>query len=109
MNIGGAGDVDRAEMIKWWDALDTLARCANVDVWMRGVRECRHPDARWLATLLPVGVEMTHERMLEVMLQQGEDPRARGYGSNNFCGAAMLLLHWFEKGECGRILQMSRE
>jgi hypothetical protein len=40
------------------------------------VRECRHPDAQWLASLFPAGVEVTSKRMREVMLEQGDDPRA---------------------------------
>jgi TPR repeat protein len=39
-------------------------------------RDCRHPDAVWLATLFPPGVAVTRERVLEVMLGQGEDRRA---------------------------------
>jgi hypothetical protein len=46
------------ELIKWWDALECVAvhlvrkdveRCLSL------ARECRHPDAQWLASLfLPV-------------------------------------------------------
>jgi hypothetical protein len=43
---------------------------------MRMVRDCRHPDAQWLASLFPSDVSVTREDVRAVMLQQRDDPRA---------------------------------
>jgi hypothetical protein len=77
----GAAVVDKAEQIKWADALDELIGpiflAPNIEAGLRMARECCHPDARWLAALFPPGVVVTKkESMREVMLQQGEDPQA---------------------------------
>jgi hypothetical protein len=75
MNTSEASVVERAEQVKWWDALDVL--CSRH--FARGLemaRQCLHPDAQWLCSLFRAGVEVTRERMREVMLQQGDDPRA---------------------------------
>jgi hypothetical protein len=69
----GAAVVEQAELIKWADALDEL-RCDRYKA-LQMARECRHPDALWLVSLLP-GEGWSAERMREIMLQQGEDPRA---------------------------------
>jgi hypothetical protein len=80
MKAGAPLLIDTAEQIKWWDALDALGRIetevlvANV---LRLARECRHPDAQWLASLFPVGGAVTKERLHQVMLEQGEDARAK--------------------------------
>jgi TPR repeat protein len=77
MNACGRGLlVDRTEQIKWADALDALWSNACVEKGLQMARECRHPDAQWLASLFPVGVPVTRERMAIVMLEQGEDARA---------------------------------
>jgi hypothetical protein len=72
--------VDRAEQIKWRNALDEFTRTTfdviNVEAGLQMARECRHPDAQWLAALFPAAVAVTQQRMVEVMLEQGEDPRA---------------------------------
>jgi hypothetical protein len=69
-----------AELVKWCDAQDTLfgrmRPCMNVEKGLDMARECRHPDAKWLASLFPAGVRWTRERIMHVMLEQGEDPRA---------------------------------
>jgi hypothetical protein len=67
--------VDVAEQIKWWDAQDALGRRALRE-GLQVARECRHPDAQWLAALFPRGADAEPLRMREVMLTQGEDPRA---------------------------------
>jgi hypothetical protein len=69
--------VDRAEQIKWWDCIDALAALTDdTEAWLQSVRECRHPDAQWLAGLFPARGGVSCVRMREVLLEQGEDPRA---------------------------------
>jgi hypothetical protein len=68
--------VDVAEQIKWWDALDALHDRLGFESGLRLAHECRHPDALWFASLVPVNAGVTRERMREVMLEQGNDPRA---------------------------------
>jgi TPR repeat protein len=51
----------------------------------------------WLASLFPAGAEVTEPRMREVMLQQGDDPRA-GYLAWSFCGRRELLRQAAESG-----------
>jgi hypothetical protein len=74
------GFVDRAELIKWWDALDTLAGTAwckrSVTDGVEMARESAHPDAQWLVSLFPADVQVTRGRMRKALLEQGEDPRA---------------------------------
>jgi hypothetical protein len=43
-------------------------------------RECRHPDAQWLASLFPHGNNVYPECFHRVMQQQGDDPRAMHLG-----------------------------
>jgi hypothetical protein len=77
MNAGAVG-VDRAELIKWYDARTQIGYILEHH-YVKGLemaRECQHPDAVWLASLFPVGVTVTRERMRVVMLEQGDDPRA---------------------------------
>jgi hypothetical protein len=70
---------DTAEQIKWWDALDVLLgswRKVKIAKGLQMARECRHPDAQWLASLFPAhGDVPTQHDMTVVMLQQGPDPR----------------------------------
>jgi hypothetical protein len=72
--------VDRADWIKWWDALDVLlGEWVGVPDIARGLqmaRACRHPDAQWLASLFRPGAVVTQDRLVAVMLEQGSDPRA---------------------------------
>jgi hypothetical protein len=80
----GAVVVDKAELIKWFDVLDKLAedgRALDVDRLLQMARECQHPDSQWLAALFPAAVSVTEERVREVMLQQGDDPRALYFAS----------------------------
>jgi hypothetical protein len=75
----GAVVVDRAELIKWYDALDLLSgtRCPrDVAKGLQMARECQHPDAQWLASLVPSGARVTQQRMGKLMMEQGDDPRA---------------------------------
>jgi hypothetical protein len=69
-------DTDRAEQIKWCDALDALSTRQDVERGLQMARECRHPDAVWLASLFPVGLPVSRARMREVMLEDLDDPRA---------------------------------
>jgi hypothetical protein len=70
-------EVDRAETIKWWDALDGLVgQTVGLKKGLQLARECRHPDAAWVAALFPPGIKVTPERFVEVLQQQGDDPRA---------------------------------
>jgi hypothetical protein len=67
---------DRAEQIKWYDALDALPDAGEVDKGLQLAHNCRHPDALWLASLFPPGVPVSRAQMREVMLEHGEDARA---------------------------------
>jgi hypothetical protein len=76
---GGAPAIDRAEQIRWWDALDVICgvRQGGVDAGLQMARKCQHPDAQWLVALFPAGgTAVTPQHLQEVMLEQGEDPRA---------------------------------
>jgi hypothetical protein len=71
--------VERSEQVKWWDALDELGKSwnvANVEKGLQLARECRHADAQWLASLFPPGEAVAPDRMIAVLLAQGDDPRA---------------------------------
>jgi hypothetical protein len=68
--------VDRAEEIKWWDALDDLPNVEGVEGALQMARESRHPDARWLESLFPAGERVSKGRMHEVMLEHNDDARA---------------------------------
>jgi hypothetical protein len=85
--------VEKAEQIKWWNALGDLSELswhrADVEKLLRKARECRHPDAQWLASLFPVDKAVTHELMEEVLLELGDDPRA-------------LFLRWRFSAESSR-------
>jgi hypothetical protein len=72
----GSSNVDRAELIKWWNALDALSMKENVERELQMVRECRHPDAQWLAALFPSDGVMTSERVCAVLGQHLDDSRA---------------------------------
>jgi TPR repeat protein len=68
---------ERAELIKWWDALDLLFTHSERDTeGIQMARECQHPDAQWLASLFPPDENVKREHLLSVMLAQGNDPRA---------------------------------
>jgi hypothetical protein len=67
---------DLAEQIKWWDARDILPQRRVVEDALQLARECRHPDAQWLASLFPAGVAVSPRDMMDTMLEQGDDPRA---------------------------------
>jgi hypothetical protein len=79
MNRGAGAVVDNTELIKWYDALDTLTgntRPRNVVKGLQMAHECQHPDVVWLAALFSAGTEVTRHRMHEVMLEHGDDQRA---------------------------------
>jgi hypothetical protein len=69
-----AAVVDKEEQIKWWDALYAFHK-EDWELGLELARESRHPDAQWLAALFPSDVEVTRQRMSEVLLAQREDPR----------------------------------
>jgi hypothetical protein len=70
----------RAEQIKWWDALDAIGGSAwaeaDVEAGVGMARDCQHPDAQWLTSLCLAFVGVTRANVREVMLRQGDDPRA---------------------------------
>jgi hypothetical protein len=68
--------LERAEQIKWFDALDEVVFDRDIECGLASARESQHPDAKWLASLFAVGEAVSPERMLEVMLQHDDDPRA---------------------------------
>jgi hypothetical protein len=70
--MSGASPEVLAEQIKWWDALAECAVLAHHKLLLDAARNCRHPDARWLASLFPDSV--TEGRMRTVLLEQGEHP-----------------------------------
>jgi TPR repeat protein len=85
MNPSGVVVVDRAEQIKWWDVVDALtARWGTVREEVAGTaevlrlaRNCLHPDAQWLTSVIPSGAGATRHFMAEMLLEQGRgDPRA---------------------------------
>jgi hypothetical protein len=90
--MSGAGAA-KADWIKWWDVLDMLRgmRCfVDASEALQMARDCQHPDAQWLVSLFPVGVDrVLTERLRQVVLEQGDDSRAvflwnllaRGMGS----------------------------
>jgi hypothetical protein len=66
---------DGSELIKWWSVFDMLyAHC--IDKALQTARECRHPDAEWLASLFPAEGEVALECFVDVMRRQGTDARA---------------------------------
>jgi hypothetical protein len=66
--------LDRAEHIKWWDALDVLTGGDNRKGLLMA-RDCQNPDAQWLASLFPAA-DVAKERLVEVLRGQGDDARA---------------------------------
>jgi hypothetical protein len=79
-NMDGA---EKADLIKWLDALDLLGDISRsfgdmLDLYqaLRVARECRHPDAVWLTSLFPGEDVMQVARFVEVLGREGDDPRA---------------------------------
>jgi hypothetical protein len=68
--------MERADLFKWWDALDEMGKTEDAEKTLQLARESRHPDALWLASLFPPDVAVTKQHMAEVMLRHGDDPRA---------------------------------
>jgi tetratricopeptide (TPR) repeat protein len=96
----GAVVVDDAELVEWFDVLDELVEWRPVDVekLLQLARKCQHPDARWLAALFAPGTHVMPEGMREVMLQQGDDPRALYFASQLVVGDRELLRRAADKG-----------
>jgi hypothetical protein len=65
---------ERGEQIRWWDALDVLWNSARKG--LETARDSQHPDALWFCSLFPSGYEAEHSSMHDVLLAQGDDPRA---------------------------------
>jgi TPR repeat protein len=72
--------VPLAQVIKWWDAVETVGcvwDCEGIDSGLQMARQCSHPDAQWLASLFPAGrAAVTSQHFLEVMREQKNDARA---------------------------------
>jgi hypothetical protein len=79
-NVNRMERADKADLIRWWDALDQLAGSyspTNIPLGLRLARRCQHPDAQWLSSLFPDSDSaVTKDEMLRVMQGQGEDLRA---------------------------------
>jgi TPR repeat protein len=73
MRAGGVAD-DKADLIRWWDALPALVRGAFAK-GLRLARESQHPDAKWMSSLFPSD-NVSREELIRVMEAQGDDPRA---------------------------------
>jgi hypothetical protein len=105
----GALDVERSELIKWYAALDKWrpsATEAEVAKGLRMARECKHPDAQWLASLFPGAEAVSSRRIVEVLLQQGDDPRAL-HMAWKLQGASDLLLSSAQMGYAPAQAEMS--
>jgi hypothetical protein len=81
-SMKGSVETDVAERIKWHDALDIMCvrgRCAadaTVRDALEEVRDCKHPDAQWLTSLIPRGAGTSRAGLRKAMLDYGDDPRA---------------------------------
>ncbi len=72
---------DRADLVRWWDALDAISGNGaqhEIEKGLQLARQSRHPDAQWLASLFPAGVPVSSRDLRLVMAAQGEDPRTAG-------------------------------
>jgi TPR repeat protein len=70
--------VDKAELIKWFDALDALCETLVVkNTGLEKARRCRlHPDALWVCALFHADAVGSRVDIARVMDTQGDDPRA---------------------------------
>jgi TPR repeat protein len=84
MNRGAAAVVDRAEQIKWWNAIDALGYARNAEEGMQMARECRHPDAQWLAALFPPGADLRYGAVRRMLQEHPDDPRALFFLGDTF-------------------------
>jgi hypothetical protein len=110
---------DSDELIKWLDALDMLVglwRTADLDEAIGLARSCRHHDAQWLCSLLPAGPVWSWRELREVMLAQGDDPRAltiaamagdvpdhqmlRRAAELGYAPAQAAMVHVVDRSEC---------
>jgi hypothetical protein len=66
--------VDKADHIKWWDALDLLWIGETAKA-MELARSSKHPDAQWLVGLFANCGASFDERFLEVFAEYPDDPR----------------------------------
>ncbi len=100
---------DRAELIRWWDAIDLIhdledrfsadgwrrqEYCGRQDIGegLRIARECSHADAQWLAGLFPASKPVpTQEEMRFVFLGLKGDARA-----DFFASATSPFFHRFQ-------------
>jgi hypothetical protein len=69
---------DKAERIKWWDALDVITRHGgrheDVEKALQMARECHHEDARWLVSLFDAAASDDEDH--DVFQAHADDPRA---------------------------------
>jgi hypothetical protein len=71
--------VETGDLINWWDALEYLFNGGKQHkLWaLHLARQSRHPDAQWLASLLPEGAAISTTALRDAMWSlQDEDPRA---------------------------------
>ncbi len=73
--------VAKADEQAWWVALGVISEAScdrDLEGFERGLelaRKCRHPEAQWLCSLFPPGVEMTdEEEVVRVLEAQDERP-----------------------------------
>jgi hypothetical protein len=68
--------VGKADLIKWWDALDAWCEWRFEDA-MALAAGCQHPDAQWLCALLADDLSLASSgRVRELTSSKGEDARA---------------------------------
>jgi hypothetical protein len=70
---------DPTELGRWRNVLDSFGLAhtpSSLSRALQTARECRHPDAQWLASLFPPGADASAEGILRTMLQRPDDPRA---------------------------------
>jgi hypothetical protein len=71
--------LDAADAAAWRDALDLVTGRdgeADIEDGLRLARQCRHPDAQWLASLFPAGESVSEKRLAHAMAWHEKDPRA---------------------------------
>jgi hypothetical protein len=99
----GGGDIDKTELIKWFDILDELTasrRNGKLAKVMSLLRGCSHPDAWWLASLLHQDVPETldEHHVVRVMKAQGDDDARALFVRACFTGTTQLVQRAAELG-----------
>ncbi len=83
---------ERAELVKWYDAMDALLGSwapQDIGKGMRLARECKHEDATWFMGLFPNDSPATREEMKEVLAKHADEARGMFF-------AACICGHWTE-------------